>query len=225
MSRVRAPHRRCLLVWAAATLVALLLVGWLLPHLVAVIASSPPAGRFEEWLVLGCEAAAVVATTWLWVLVSLVSVEAARGTSRRHGGVPPAIRRLVLAACGAGLVGGLAAPTYAGAPPPPLAGLPLPDRPTLHAVPHVGDPAGQARAVDRGPARPAPSRTVRVATGDSLWSLAAADLPAGASTAEVDERWRSIHAANREAIGGDPDLIHPGLQLRLPPSAPRPPAT
>ena len=59
-----------------------------------------------------------------------------------------------------------------------------------------------------------------MAPGDSLWALAAADLPDGASVAEVDERWREIHAANRDVIGDDPDLIRPGQQLRLPPGRP-----
>ena len=59
-----------------------------------------------------------------------------------------------------------------------------------------------------------------MAPGDSLWSLARTRLPQGATDAEVDAAWRRIYAANRAAIGPDPDLIRPGLRLRTP-GAPR----
>jgi hypothetical protein len=208
-------------VWAAATGVVALLVGWLLPPLLAAVGAPPPVGRVEEWLVVGCGLAAVGATSWWWLLVSLVTLEAAGTTSGHRSPVPAALRRVVLAACGAGLVGGLGAPAYASTPPSPLTGLPLPDRPTTHALPrHPVGPADPAAAADRASVTVEPGRTVRVAVGDSLWALAAADLPEHASAADVDERWRAIHAANRRVIGGDPDLIHPGQRLRLPPGPP-----
>jgi len=88
-----------------------------------------------------------------------------------------------------------------------LDGLPLPDLP--------------ASSPDR--ARPDRARPDRqgstghvVARGDSLWTIAAAHLPAGASDAAVDLSWRRWYAANRAAIGPDPDLITPG-QLLFPP--------
>ena len=55
-----------------------------------------------------------------------------------------------------------------------------------------------------------------VRPGDSLWSLAARDLPAGSPAALVTARWHAIYAANRSVIGPDPDLIVPGQRLRLP---------
>jgi len=216
-SRDLASPRRCLLVWCSASLVTTLLLGWLVPHLVATAASPPPTGRFEGWLVLGCEAAAVPAIGWLWLLVSLVTLEATGRRTRGPSGVPPALRRLVLAACGAGLVGGLAAPAYASTPPSPLAGLALPDRPTAHALPRPVGAAHPEPAAERRPARVEPVRTVRVAAGDSLWSLAAAELAPTADPADVDARWRALHDANRDVIGDDPDLIRPGQLLRLPP--------
>ena len=215
MSRDLVSPRRCLLVWALATLVTTLLLGWLLPHLLTGMSSRPPAGRFEEWLVLGCEVAAVGATGWLWLLVSLVTLEASGRTTHGHAGVPPAIRRLVLAACGVGLAGGLAVPAYATSSPSPLAGLPLPDRPTTHALPRPGGATHPEPAADRSPAPVATARTVRVVAGDSLWSLAAADLPADADLADIDAHWRALHDANRDLID-DPDLIRPGQLLRLP---------
>jgi nucleoid-associated protein YgaU len=58
---------------------------------------------------------------------------------------------------------------------------------------------------------------VTVQPGDTLWSVAAHDLPADATDPEINARWHAIYAANRRAIGPDPDLLHPGQQLRLPP--------
>jgi nucleoid-associated protein YgaU len=55
-----------------------------------------------------------------------------------------------------------------------------------------------------------------VRAGDSLWSLAAGDLPADSSDALVATRWRAIYAANRSVIGPDPDVIVPGQRLVLP---------
>lgn len=216
MSRDLVSARRCLAVWLAVTVASGLLVAWTLPPLVAAAGSPPPADRFEDWLVVGCDAAAVAGVGWLWVLVSLVILEASGTAARRHRGVPTGVRRAVLAACGAGLVGGLVAPAHASSS--PLDGLPLPDRPASVAVagPAAHAPRPAAATTVRPAARPS-VRTVRVAPGDTLWELAAADLPAGASAADIDARWRAVHAANREVVGPDPDLIRPGQQLRLPP--------
>lgn len=65
------------------------------------------------------------------------------------------------------------------------------------------------------PPRPdvAANDTVTVRRGDSLWSIAARHLAAGASDAEVARAWPRWFAANRAVIGEDPDLIRPGMQL------------
>ena len=59
--------------------------------------------------------------------------------------------------------------------------------------------------------------TVVVHPGDTLWAIAADSLPTGAAPAAVDRAWRSLYAANQAVIGPDPDLIHAGTELRLPP--------
>lgn len=116
----------------------------------------------------------------------------------------------------AGVVLGVSAVTLVGASPvladrtdpPPAAtrldldGLPLPDLPVSSPVRPRPDPRDPPGLV--------------VAAGDSLWTIAAAHLPASASTAAVDRAWRRWYAANRSVIGPDPDLIVPG-QLLLPP--------
>ncbi|MBI6546355.1 MAG: LysM peptidoglycan-binding domain-containing protein [Cyanobacteria bacterium NC_groundwater_1444_Ag_S-0.65um_54_12] len=63
-------------------------------------------------------------------------------------------------------------------------------------------------AVAQSRSRPSVTRLVRVAAGDSLWSLAKGHLGAGA-------RWYSIYQLNRTIIV-HPDLIFVGQQLRLP---------
>ena len=55
-----------------------------------------------------------------------------------------------------------------------------------------------------------------VEQGDTLWALAADTLPASATTADIDRRWRQIHRSNHDVVGEDPDLIVPGQSLRLP---------
>jgi len=67
-----------------------------------------------------------------------------------------------------------------------------------------------------GPSKPRSGHTVE--PGDTLWDIAAAELaPTERSPVSVDRYWRRIHRANRPVIGADPDLIHPGTRLDVPP--------
>lgn len=218
---------RCLAVWGAATGAAALLVAWLLPGPVGGVTAGP--GGFIDWLVTGCSWAAAGSVAWLWVLVTLVVVDALRGRPARAG-VPTVVRRVVLAACGLSLAGGLGVPAHADRPgehPPRaagttqslLVGLPLPDRTTtttewIGALSAPPAPTHASPAAEAAPAKDA----VRVQPGDTLWGIARDSLPPHASAAEIDRRWREIYRANRTAVGADPDLIRPGLRLQLPPS-------
>jgi len=57
-----------------------------------------------------------------------------------------------------------------------------------------------------------------VEPGDTLWDIAAARLvPAERLAANINRYWRQVYRANRSAIGGDPDLLHPGTRLQVPP--------
>jgi nucleoid-associated protein YgaU len=56
-----------------------------------------------------------------------------------------------------------------------------------------------------------------VVEGDCLWAIAAERLGSGTTDVEIDAAWRALYLANRAAIGDDPNLILPGLQLELPP--------
>lgn len=61
---------------------------------------------------------------------------------------------------------------------------------------------------------------VTVRPGDTLWSLAQRSLPGDADDAAVDAAWRQWYAANRDAIGADPDRLEPGQTLTVPTATP-----
>lgn len=201
---------RCLTVWLAATAVAAGLESWLLP----VACDGSADGAFDVLVVRLCAAVAVLGIAWLWAAASATVAEALRDSSRPTRGVPHAVRRWVLAACGAGLAAGLLTPSLAGSasatpgdvhtergPASSLAGLPLPDR-------AVGLP-GRA-SIGTGPLRhPDQVRDVVVRVGDTLWDIAAHHLG-------DPRRWPEVYALNEAVIGTDPDVIHPATRLRLP---------
>jgi nucleoid-associated protein YgaU len=170
-----------------------------------------------------------------WVLLAwLLVVAAATAASRLpgHAGsaasritrriAPAGVRRLVEVSLGLTVAVGVlgASPASAGThlpPAPPAAAASL-DWPTPKT------PAVRP-ALDWNPAPSATSRPaaavarVVVQPGDSLWAVAADHLPAGASNTQIAQAWPSWWAANRAAVGTDPDLIHPGLLL-TPPAQP-----
>jgi nucleoid-associated protein YgaU len=55
--------------------------------------------------------------------------------------------------------------------------------------------------------------------GDTLWTIAARHLGQGATDSQIAAHWHRWWAANRDQIGPDPNLIHPGQRLR-PPAGP-----
>jgi resuscitation-promoting factor RpfA len=96
----------------------------------------------------------------------------------------------------------------------------------VRAAPMSADPsAAELRAQQAS----APADEVVVRPGDSLWRLAEHDLQRRTgqrpTTAQTAAAWPSWWAANREAVGDDPDLIHPGTPLAAPsPDTPGQPA-
>ncbi|WP_244929512.1 LysM peptidoglycan-binding domain-containing protein [Nocardioides sp. W7] len=197
---------RCTLVWLASSIAAVLATAVL--HADALALRGGPGPDLESALVRCCSAVLLGCAAWAWLATSTLVLQAARG---RAGwavpGVPASWRRLVLLACGTTLAAGLSVPASAD---PGLTGLPLPDRATGAATRPVPDPATRVSLA----APPAAPVTVR--RGDSLWELAASQLGPSAAPAEVERHWRHLYALNRPVVGPDPDLIHPGQQLRLP---------
>jgi nucleoid-associated protein YgaU len=61
-----------------------------------------------------------------------------------------------------------------------------------------------------------------VLRGESLWSIAAAELGPGVSDSAIAARWPHWYAANRAVIGPDPDVLLPGQVLQSPASLDRP---
>jgi nucleoid-associated protein YgaU len=93
-----------------------------------------------------------------------------------------------------------------------LSGLPLPDR-AVAPTPSTSTTAARSHAGRS-------SHTVVVSPGDTLWGIAAQQLPVGASDRRISTRWQRVYAANRALIGPDPDVIQPGQRLDLFPGQP-----
>ena len=228
MTRHDSPPRpsrlRCLAVWLLAGAATAVLVPWL-------VAAAEPATDFPTALVDLMALAGAATSVWLWLLTGLTALDAARGQGgRSRAGVPVGVRRVVLAACGVALASGLAVPAHAddGHPRPSvLTGLPLPDRPTTldtlglafrlaEATSHPA-PAHPHEVPHDHHEVPVPGSTVVVQPGDTLWDIAARHLPPAAGSDAIGRACAALYDLNRAVIGDDPDLIHPGQRLRLPP--------
>ncbi len=132
---------------------------------------------------------------------------------------------------------GLARPSVR---PPVVAPPPTPSAST--APEPAPSPSGQGRSASTSPGattRPTPrvtatsdagpaqrrqrvsARRIVVRPGDSLWSIAAAQLPPDADAAAITSAWHRWWRLNEAVIGADPDVILPGQVLRAPTGAAR----
>lgn len=163
-----------------------------------------------------------------WLLVIAAATLAAKlpGLAGKVGAAvatrvaPVSLRRVVEVALGltvaAGVLGASPASASPDLPPAPPAASASFDWPSAPAGPEWNPPIAPAPVAAR-PAAPAPvDAAVVIRPGDSLWSVAADHLPAAASDAEIAQAWPTWWAANRDAVGADPDLIQPGLHLTPP---------
>ncbi len=212
---LRSRHRlgRSLTVWTLVTGLAVGCWAGVGAGVTSLVSQTVWSGTFEDLLVAIASAALVASACWLWVVTTLTIADLVRGgeSCRTDGWT----RRLVLTACGVAVLASVSSPALAGSGTNDhgLAGLQLPDRATAGAVAHPSPARDVVAASAPAPARESHAPiTVRV--GDSLWSIARADLGPQATSGEIDERWRALYAANRSEIGEDPDLITPGQQLR-----------
>ncbi|HVM00771.1 MAG TPA: hypothetical protein VM324_15890 [Egibacteraceae bacterium] len=153
----------------------------------------------------------------------------------------PVVRRLADRAVAVALAGstvtlgvpGLATATIV-APPAVTAPADLPGEPAVEQGGSRGDPPpwagpgdGTRETVGAEPGGTGPAGTPAayhvVAPGENLWAITAASLGGSPSNAEIHPRWQDVVAANRDRLrSGDPDLIHPGEEVLLPPSSPSP---
>ncbi len=225
---------RCLTVWLLVSIGTLVAWAAVRGAVMSLLTSAVWHGRFEDLLVAVASAVLLLCAAWAWAVTTATIIELVSG--RVPGPAPRGLtRRLVLVACGAAVAAGVGSPALAdGAHTEPpgadraIVGLPLPDRavggPQARPAPQAAQPkqAAQAAQPPQSPqpaaARPAepPAASITVRPGDSLWSIAAADLDPSADTEDIDAAWRELYAANREVIGSDPDLIRPGLDLEQP---------
>ena len=204
----RASMLRCISVWLAVTSAGAALLGWLRPE-------RPTPGPFTELLPQLAALALATCVVWFWWVTTWTTLAAVAGRDRAVPGCPRALQRLLFALCGLAVVGA-ASPALAdagephGAAPPVtsmVAGLPLPDRATSGPLPATPDTVDTVDTV-------AGARIV-VRPGDTLWDLAAADLPPTATVAQITAGWHALYDANRGVID-DPDLIYPSTRLDRP---------
>ena len=167
---------------------------------------------------------------WLALTTAVTAAGHLPGAAGRVGSAvarriaPAAVRGAVEVALGVSVaVGALGASPALAAPGPAVP----PAAPTLDwAAPAQAADAAAPTLDWAAPAEPEhePDAVVVVQPGDTLWDLAEADLRerghAAPTDAEVAQAWPSWWAANRDAVGDDPDLIHPGTRLSPPDDVP-----
>jgi len=78
-----------------------------------------------------------------------------------------------------------------------------------------GTEEGAEAARERDTSSSQDLRTLTVSSGDSLWSLTASVLELD-EVEHVAAAWPLLYEANRDLVGADPDLIHPGQELVVP---------
>jgi hypothetical protein len=90
--------------------------------------------------------------------------------------------------------------------------------PTPRSTARPGSAASTGAPGGAGPAPIAMDATagVIVRAGDSLWSIAAAQLSDDATARQIDATWRAWYRANRDVIGPNPNLVIPGQILQAP---------
>ena len=188
----------------AAGLHALGTVPWLRVEPSVIWLRTAPA---EE--VIAAIARVIGLATAYWVLGSTLLYTAARLTRRARlvrlaGRVTAApLRRLVDGVVASALVVGLMSPpAFAGDLLPVELAEPPPPPPSIATEIPTGGPWAE----------------VVVAPGDNLWRISARHLADLGDDRPVGPYWRRVVEANRPHLrSGDPDLIYPGEEIRLPP--------
>ncbi len=193
---------------------------------------------------IGAAVAGYLAMTG-WAMLLGALVRGGRSVPRSVAALAPVSwQRVTATALGVTMSAGLAAPALASQPSAPHVGwgetvavqtpspahfsaggspagwtspiattTPSTDGGTL-AVGFAPAPAPSPPAV--APPAPSDSSTYTVERGDSLWRITATLLGPEASDNSINRAWPELYAANYDAIGSDPALIHPGLVLTVP---------
>lgn len=192
------------LITSAAALVAWTLTAWILLIAIAAVLSTAP-GRFGQ------------AALWC---ADRITPAAVRHLVRATIGIATlAVPYAATVPAGATLTtpSSVACAEHTGTPDElPGVGRPQVTRPVVH------DPGDHTLEHPDGP-EPPPSQpeqerrpVVTVQQGDTLWDIAARHLDPDAGNPAVARESARWHAVNRDVIGHDPDLIHPGMRLHPP---------
>ena len=67
----------------------------------------------------------------------------------------------------------------------------------------------EQRRGERGVQDATSAKTYTVKSGDTLSDIAQSEMGDA-------NRWPELYAANKDAVGKNPDMIHPGLELTIP---------
>jgi nucleoid-associated protein YgaU len=170
-------------------------------------------------IVRGCEWLGWVLIGYLEAAVALTAIGHVAGSA---GAIGRAVRRLaprrIRDLVDIAMAVGVTATIIGSAAPPAMAAAPTSTHTAAGSMPTevsagLDWPGLHVRLVD--PAHRQGDDVV-VRPGDTLWTIAARHLPATASAAEVSAGWHAWYAANRDVIGPDPALIHPGQHLTPP---------
>jgi len=187
-----------------------------------------PATPVDGVVVLAITAAGALLAAWLGthlLIGSVCALGAACGRRWRagerlvaeHG--PALVRRGVALAVGASIgLGGLSVAAASELPDPTdLGWVPTTNLDVTPVAGPDGGPGDEDDVPDDESAATEPSaaRSVVVGAGDSLWSITD-DLLGGASDTAVARAWPALYEANRDVVGRDPNLIHPGQELVVP---------
>ena len=203
------------------------------------------AWRVDDLVALGAAGLGAVVASYLaltgYAMVFGTVVRGGRTLPRMVASLAPeSWRRVTATALGVGLVTGVAGPALAAESTTPHVGWTSAHPAAALAVDgwssDRGDPVAWVVAPSPNAAKPPTTRspvpvasaeaataaqastatTYTVKPGDSLWRIAAGLLGADASDAAIGTTWPHLYAANRDAIGSDPALIHPGTVLTVP---------
>lgn len=195
-----------------ALVVALVVVAWGAPRCAGRVADLE-ATAFPVVLAAALELALLAVATWLLVVTGLGGL-GGHGVRVARRLTPRLARALLFAGVAGVLATGPATAQDSPVDPAELDGLSLPDRPSS-MVPPV-EP-GSAPVPSTAPTTPrGDDATVEVRPGDSLWSIATTHAPTSTPTHDLGAATRRWFDTNRDVIGDDPDLIHPGQRLTVP---------
>lgn len=189
-----------------------------------------------------------IAAVWSVGLAMAVAYAALRkaghaAAAAAAGALAPAfMKRLAVAVIGLNLVSGTGGAQAAeffpqGSQPP---GVSSPEQPSQavhtqwnpaaadgadeHPTPHWKPrKVPDAENVFVRPGRPETESQAVVREGDTLWSLASAQLGPQATEADIAAHWPRWYERNRAVIGDSPDLILPGQVFEIPGSPELPP--